>query len=100
MKFKVYKLGAAQFVEKLPINDLSFQIKLKGGIEGHLKKQDKPNLEQVLNEYRKMNANNQLSKNIRREQMRRSIVSHSGDMNIKLMKDTTQKIGKKATERR
>jgi hypothetical protein len=31
MKFKVYKQGVGrQYVEKLPIADLSFQIKLKG----------------------------------------------------------------------
>ena len=31
MKFKVYKQnGPMQFVEKLPITDLSFQIKIKG----------------------------------------------------------------------
>lgn len=31
MKFKVYKQGAGrQYMEKVPITDLSFQIKLKG----------------------------------------------------------------------
>jgi len=31
MKFKVYKQGAGkQFIDKLPVTDLCFQIKMKG----------------------------------------------------------------------
>lgn len=30
MKFKIYKQNGAQFIDKLPVTDLSFQIKIKG----------------------------------------------------------------------
>lgn len=47
MKFKVYKHGVQrQFMEKLPVADLSFQIKLKGDEEAI--KNDKPRLEEIL----------------------------------------------------
>lgn len=48
MKFKVYKHGVQrQFIEKLPVADLSFQIKLKGDDETI--RNDKPRLEEILN---------------------------------------------------
>ena len=45
MKFKVYKQEKAQIIEKLPISDINFQIKLKGDIEGQLQNSNKPRLE-------------------------------------------------------
>jgi hypothetical protein len=48
MKFKVYKHGVQrQFMEKLPIADLSFQIKLKG--DEDVTRSEKPRLEEILN---------------------------------------------------
>jgi hypothetical protein len=45
MKFKIYKQAGGQFVEKLPVTDLSFQIKIKGDENGQLQGQNKPRLE-------------------------------------------------------
>ena len=30
MKFKIYKQHGGQYVDRLPVTDLSFQIKIKG----------------------------------------------------------------------
>lgn len=61
MKFKVYKHGVGrQFMEKLPVTDLSFQIKLKG--DEDMAPAMKPRLEEILSEYRKMNLSGRNSR--------------------------------------
>lgn len=61
MKFKVYKQGAGrQYMEKVPVTDLSFQIKLKG--EDDISHAVKPRLEEILSEYRKLNLSGRNSR--------------------------------------
>lgn len=101
MKFKVYKQASAQFVERVPVTDLSFQIKIKGDVEGQLQSYNKPRLEEILSEYRKINSNQRSIKNrVSGVELRRSSISHAGDSNVKWMRNTMSKIGKSATNRR
>jgi len=44
MKFKIYKQGGAQYFDKLPVQDLSFQIKVKGEEDEQLAANAKPRL--------------------------------------------------------
>ena len=45
MKFKIYKQHGGQYVDKLPVTDLSFQIKIKGDNEPQSVQNTKPRLE-------------------------------------------------------
>ena len=56
MKFKIYKQGNAQYFDRMPVQDLSFQIKIKGEQDEQLLNNAKPKLEEILSEYRKMNT--------------------------------------------
>ena len=56
MKFKIYKQGGSQFIDKLPVQDISFHIKVKGEDHDQAMTNVKPRLEEILSEYRKMNS--------------------------------------------
>ena len=89
MKFKVYKQGVQrQYIEKLPIADLSFQIKLKGDEEAT--RNEKPRLEEILNEYRKMNKSGRNSRSKTYEKKN----SNPSDFNVRLMAKTMCKFGR------
>ena len=45
MKFKIYKQASAQYVERVPVTDLSFQIKIKAEADEQFQCYNKPRLE-------------------------------------------------------
>ena len=55
MKFKIYKQSGGQYIDRIPVTDLSFQVKIKGDHEMQAVQNSKPRLEEILSEYRKMN---------------------------------------------
>jgi|688.fasta_scaffold752566_1 hypothetical protein len=89
MKFKVYKHGVQkQYMDKIPVADLSFQIKLKG--DDDATRTEKPRLEEILNEYRKMNMSGRKSRSKTYEKRN----SNPADFNVRLMTKTMSKFGR------
>lgn len=96
MKFKIYKQNGAQFIDKLPVTDLSFQIKIKGEEEAAFS--SKPRLEEILNEYRKMNINSKQLKS--RSIDNRQGGTHGSELNMKTMRKTVYRFGRNENPRK
>lgn len=94
MKFKVYKQGAGrQQMERVPVTDLSFQIKLKGEEEVGLAV--RPRLEEILSEYRKLNLS---GRNSRAKTFEKK---HSGgEFNVRLMASTVNRFARSPSHRK
>lgn len=95
LKFKVYKQGVGvHFVEKLPVTDLSFQIRLKGD---EAEPTVKPRLEEILSEYRRMNGSGRKSSRGKVEHRKNS---NNSDFNVRMMNHTMSKINRSMSHRR
>jgi hypothetical protein len=89
MKFKVYKHGVGrQHMEKVPITDLSFQIKLKG--DDGVPPSVKPRLEEILSEYRKMNLSGRNSRSRTYDKKN----SNGSEFNVRVTTKTMSKFGR------
>ena len=91
MKFKIYKQGGAQYFDRLPVQDLSFQIKIKGEQEEQLNANVKPRLEEILSEYRKMSTTKRQAQSRGVEHRRAS--GYGSDLNARMMRKTVYKAG-------
>jgi hypothetical protein len=97
MKFKIYKQGGAQHIDKLPITDLSFQIKVRGEEDRPGAHFSKPRLEEILSEYRKMNANTKHSRS--RVTEKSKSLAHGSELNMKVMRKTVHRFGRSGSQR-
>ena len=92
MKFKIYKQHGGQYVDRLPVTDLSFQIKIKGDHQQQTIQNAKPRLQEILSQYRKMNLSQKKPKS-RGLQTRRVSGGYGSQMNVKMMRKTVYKMG-------
>ena len=92
MKFKIYKQNGGQYIDRMPVTDLSFQVKVKGDHEMQPLQNAKPRLEEILSEYRKMNLSPKKPKSRGVESSRRG-VGNSSDLNVNVMRKTVYKMG-------
>jgi hypothetical protein len=97
MKFKIYKQGGTQYIDKLPVADLSFQIKIKGDPEESSAQNAKPRLEEVLSEYRRLNLNQKkpVSRGGEGRQSR-----FGSDSSVRVMRKTVYRMGLSNISRR